>query len=220
MRQIEIVLHAASVNPTEFLSGVAACRRQVSEHFARAWGGLAADISATVSAPKTPLKPGGETIYVLDDSDQQGALGYHDVATADFPVGYVFARTSAKYGSPWTVTLSHELLEQLADPFCNTGVAARWHGRPALVAYETCDPVEDDAYEIDGVPVSNFVTPAWFQMPGPGIKGPYDHMNILPQPLSVRPGGYVAYTTDLVHWRQDMHRDKVGRAKKYHRAGR
>ncbi len=65
-------------------------------------------------------------------------------------------------GSSWTATLSHELLEMLADPWinwCATGNDSK------IYALEVCDAVEADdlGYDIDGVRVSDFVTPAWFE---------------------------------------------------------
>jgi len=64
--------------------------------------------------------------------------------------------------------LSHELLEMLADPWinwCATGNDSK------IYALEVCDAVEADdlGYDIDGVRVSDFVTPAWFE---PHVRGP------------------------------------------------
>ena len=62
----------------------------------------------------------------------------------------------------WTVTLSHELLEMLADPWINW-CAQGDDGK--IYALEVCDAVEADrmGYEIDGVLVSDFITPSWFE---------------------------------------------------------
>ena len=56
----------------------------------------------------------------MDDSDQAGALGYHDLTSAGLPMGKVFARTDLQNNLSWTVTVSHELLEILGDPMINT----------------------------------------------------------------------------------------------------
>jgi len=48
---------------------------------------------------------------ILDDSDQAGALGYHDLTSDGLPIGKVFAASDLKAGTSWTVTASHELLE-------------------------------------------------------------------------------------------------------------
>jgi hypothetical protein len=79
--------------------------------------------------------------------------GCHDVGT---PIG--FADASA--GPLQALTVSHETLEMLADPL---GAGA-----------EVCDPVEglSDAYQLDGMTVSDFTLPANFT---PGATGPFDH---------------------------------------------
>jgi hypothetical protein len=119
------------------------------------------------------------------------------------------------------VTLSHEVLEQLADPLVQQCVVVTFpppkphkppHGphhmgddrgraQKAAVAYETADPVEGDEYTIDGVPVSNFVTKAWFQ-DATNPVGPFDYLKKLAAPLSLTAGGYVAFSRNLESWEQ------------------
>ena len=203
-RVIQVVNQSTVVGASDFGAAVAALQRQVSEHFAPLWSGLSCAMVAGSAPPGAPQTPTVETIFVLDDSDQADALGYHELTQADVPVGFAFARTSQTDGSSWSVTLSHELLEQLADPYVETAVVvSAFQGRPAALAYETADPVEADSYSIDGVSVSNFVLPAWFQDAAPtGVK--LDYLGRLTAPLTLTPGGYVAYTTDLTNWQQFM----------------
>src|SRR5260370_14436911 len=63
-----------------------------------------------------------------------------------------------------------------------------------IYAYEVCDPCEADAngYQIDGVLVSDFVTPTWFQ-PTPQPGGPFDFQEKIPKPLGLLPGGQLHY---------------------------
>jgi len=130
-------------------------------------------------------------IVILDDADQAGALGYHTVD----PLGRAWGRafmgpimvnggTLKDGAASLSVTLSHEALEVAADPY-----ACFWSDatESRQVALEVCDPVEGDAYEIDGVSVSNFVTPRWFR----GGPGPYDWMQKLEGPFAMTPGGYM-----------------------------
>src|ERR1700733_3270648 len=65
------------------------------------------------------LASGWWQISVIDDPDQAGALGYHEMTVHGEPLGKVFARLDMQSGASWTVTLSHELLEMLADPWIN-----------------------------------------------------------------------------------------------------
>ena len=51
--------------------------------------------------------PAESVIYLIDESTLPGALGYHDLNTRDFPVGFVFVLDP----NDWTTTLSHEVLE-------------------------------------------------------------------------------------------------------------
>jgi hypothetical protein len=216
MRFIRVVNQSRTVADAEFEAAVRAAQRQLTEHFAPAWGGLCAALTLVKGAPGVADRPATETIYVLDDSDQAGALGYHELVN-DVPVGLVFAHTAARDRQAWTVTLSHELLEQLADPYCATcAVVPMWGGRMYAVEYEVCDPVEQDAYLIDDVPVSNFVLPSWFQ-PRPGAVGPFDHLGRLKAPLTLRPGGYIGYSADLNNWEQTF---GAREQPHYHRTGK
>src|SRR5664279_2494772 len=88
-------------------------------------------------------------IVVTDDPDQAGALGYHEMSSRGTPLGKVFAALDMRLETSWTVTLSHELLEMLADPWINW-CAQSPEGK--MYALEVCDAVEADecGYEIDG----------------------------------------------------------------------
>ena len=58
-------------------------------------------------------------------------------------------------------------------------------------AYEMSDPVEEDTFLVDGIEMSNFVHPAWFEpfKHPPGTK--FDHLGRLTKPFSMTKGGYV-----------------------------
>lgn len=214
---------------------VAAYQRQVSEHYAPHYCDL--QLSAAQADPKKRYTPTVETIFFLDNADVAGALGYHDLLASDVPVGYVFVETTLDDGEEWEVTGSHELLEQAADPYVNLGVVVTFppkkpkppHGphhhddksqKKAFLAYETADPTEEDVYLIDGIPVSNFVLPAWFQDIGKPV-GPFDYMGKLTAPLTLTRGGYVAYMPlGQTNWRQytaDARIAHVSRFKRKHR---
>jgi hypothetical protein len=179
-----------------------AVAKQVRYHFAPAWGQNA----SVVSIPKGQTPPSADIIvHVKDTSDQPGALGYHDDTSV--VEAFVFAKTDAQYGALLSVTISHEIVELLADPDCQRGeqwTNGYWY------ALETGDPVEADAdgYVITvkdaagvshDVTVSNFILPAWFKA---GSPGPYDHGHLLTKPLQVRPGGYVSVWRGTGSWTQ------------------
>jgi hypothetical protein len=121
-------------------------------------------------------------LVFLDDTNQQGALGYHDFE-AGKPVGYVFVETSEQDDDPVSVVASHELAELLIDPDADQSVQ---DGQAGWVAKEICDPVEASTFSVNGVAVSNFVTKNWFG----GSTGPYDYLGVLSQAFQLTAGGY------------------------------
>lgn len=144
-----------------------------------------------------PLPAGWWQIVILDDPDQAGALGYHELSEAGTPMGKVFAKLDLEAGSSWTVTISHELLEMLVDPWIN---ACSQGSDDKIYALEVCDAVEADALgytidrDADGNPapatlVSDFVTPSWF---APTEAKVYDFLGHLKSSLKLAPGGYIS----------------------------
>jgi len=171
-----------------------ALQTQVSRDLVAAWGSAADADLIFVEDPNA--KPGAWAwLALLDDSDQAGALGYHDFTAAGGPLGKAFVRTDLEYGEVWQRTVSHELLELLIDPVCIARRAVTYRGRPVMTAVEVCDPVESDAcgYEIDGQPVSGFVFPAFYdtvtQHP-PGTR--FDQTGRIPARMTIAPGGYLS----------------------------
>jgi hypothetical protein len=53
------------------------------------------------------------------------------------------------------------------------------------------DPVEEDTFLVDGVQMSNFVHPSWFEpfKHPPGTK--FDHLGLLKAPFTMTKGGYM-----------------------------
>lgn len=152
-----------------------------------AWGGASLVL-------ETPPTQDEWQIVILDNSDQAGALGYHTYTPSGKPISYVFAETDKKYGYSWTVTLTHELAESIADPWIS---AAMQTSNTRFYAVENGDPVEADNLgfniTITGYPpvlCSDFVLPGWFI---PGHPGPYDWRKHCTAPLQVLPGGYAQW---------------------------
>lgn len=138
-------------------------------------------------------------IVIVDNPDLAGALGYHDLSAVGTPLGKVFAKLLLDHGQSWTSTFSHELLEMLADPLIDTLKQAVDN---RLYALEVCDPVEADelGYKIDGVLVSDFITPRWFQ---PFVHGDrYSFRQNVSRPLEIAPGGYMSVWDPNQGWIQ------------------
>ena len=169
---------------------VAALQKQVERDFAPIWG-----IEARLS-----LVPEGEALpedawwlSLHDNTDRAGELGYHDLTSAGLPLGKAFLATAEADDMPWSVVLSHELLEMLIDPYINLSAFVRDSQSGLLYGYEVCDPVRSDSYRIGKVDVSNFVYPDWFLPPELRPNARLDHMEKIKKPLQIRPGGYAIF---------------------------
>lgn len=172
---------------------VHACQMQVRLHVAQAWG---MGNSAMIEMRDAPV-PGHWPVYLLGNSDVQGALGYHETDADYRPVGKIFVLTDEHYGLAPSVTLSHEICEIIGDPWADAGIqmtTSEWWAR------ELCDPVEadGDGYLYDGVLLSDFVFPAWFS----GRAGPYTYAKRVSKPRTLRPGGYQAKWSQSTGWIQ------------------
>lgn len=193
MKNIEVaVINKSSVVSDEVVQGfVPVLQTQVTRDFAPAWG-IDADIRFTQQGSNPPS--GAWWLVILDNSDQAGALGYHDLTSEGLPLGKVFAKTDQTYGEIITVTASHELLEMLADPNINLTVfeESKQHGG-RLYAYEVCDACQADkhGYQINNVPVSDFVFPAWFESFRKQGSTQFDFGNHIQKPFQLLSGGYI-----------------------------
>jgi hypothetical protein len=164
---------------------IPALQQQVSLDFKAYWE---VDSELTFLPREEPLTEGWWQISVTDNPDQAGALGYHELSSRGTPLGKVFAALDLQSGGSWTVTLSHELLEMLADPWINW-CAQGSDGK--IYALEVCDAVEADnlGYKIGEVLVSDFITPAWFE---PTRANRVDFKRRISKPLQLASGGYIS----------------------------
>ena len=91
------------------------------------------------------------------------------------------------------MTASHELIEMLGDPEISLTIFDQTDNTSGrLFAYEFCDACEADqyGYVIDGVLVSYFVLPSWFQPAKKATK--YDFTGYLKGSVpTLLPGGYI-----------------------------
>ncbi len=193
MAEIKVaIINASSVlTDAEVQAAVPALQTQVHRDFAPAWG-IDADLTFVPQGQQPPL--GAWWLTILDNSDQAGALGYHDVTNEGLPLGKVFAGTDKQYGYTWTVTASHELLEMLGDPEIDLTVFVEPNARTGeLYAYEVCDACEADqfGYQINGVLVSDFVYPAWFESFQKPSSTQFDYGKKITAPFQLLAGGYI-----------------------------
>jgi hypothetical protein len=189
--QISVINASTVLSDDEIQAVVPALQTQVHAHFSPAWG-TDADLTFVPSGRKPAA--GTWWLTILDNSDQAGALGYHDLTQDGLPLGKVFAGTDIENGAKWTVTASHELLEMLGDPDINLTVFVQPSAnKGTLYAYEVCDTCEADelGYDIDGVTVSDFVYPAWFESFRKANSTQFDYQKHITKPFQILKGGYI-----------------------------
>lgn len=202
--QISVINESTVLTDADVTPVVAALQQQVTNDFRPVWG-LDAELTVVPQGQQPPA--GTWWLVILDDSDQAGALGYHDLTPEGLPIGKVFAASDLKFGLSWSVTASHELLEMLADPNINLTVFVQDADTTGtLYAYEVCDACEDDsfAYQINNVLVSDFVYPTWFENFRAQGSTQFDQMNQIQNPLALLKGGYIGIfsVTDGSGWQQ------------------
>jgi hypothetical protein len=202
--QISIINESTVLTDPDVIPVITALQQQVTNDFRPAWG---IDAELKLVSKGTPPPDANWWLVLLDDSDQAGALGYHDLTPAGLPIGKVFATSDLKAGTSWTVTASHELLEMLADPDINlTAFVQTANNQGTLYAYEVCDACEDDSfgYAIDDILVSDFVYPSWFESFRTQGSTQFDRMNQIQNPLRLLKGGYIGMfnITDGSGWQQ------------------
>ena len=199
---IAITNASTCLSDTEVAAVIPALQRQVTVDFRAYWE---ADCQLTFLSSGELLTEGWWQISVTDNPDQAGALGYHELTSRGTPLGKVFAGLDLQSGGSWTVTLSHELLEMLADPWINW-CAQGSDGK--IYALEVCDAVEADrlGYQIGGVLVSDFITPSWFE---PTHADRVDFKGRLSKPLQLASGGYISMLEAGGGWTQIAAQDEL-----------
>jgi hypothetical protein len=147
---------------------------------------------------------GDAVIYVQKLLDVAGALGYHDTNNRGIPFGLVSTELSTQVGEEWSVTLSHEALELIADPEVNLLVAGPHPADPnrdVFHWYEMCDAVQAESYKIDDIEVSNFVLPLYFtgseELGGRNDFLGRAHNGATLKSFTVNPGGYIGFFDPL-----------------------
>ena len=188
MKPTLAIINASTVlEDSAFPPVCAALQKQISGDFAPLWSKDA----TVVFTPKGSLPPAGAWAIACSDTiDAANALGYHDVTSDDQPLGKVGIKTTQDDGGRWEVTLGHEALEMLGDPdIIRCVMVPVSQTQNVVLAYETCDAVEEATYLIDGVPMTDFVTQEWFEPSRSGV--PFSFLKTVSKPLTLAPGGYI-----------------------------
>jgi hypothetical protein len=158
-RRVILLSHDRQISPRALARGARALTLQVDHDLRARWPGPRVVVTSAKSAKSAAGARWRVTIAAANvNAPESGIHGdnRHGVWAIVYPSG-----------SPaWTWAASHELLEMLEDP--TTNVTSGGFQR------EVCDPVKNIGYYVDGDLVSDFVTPAYFQLQS---KGPWDYLD-------------------------------------------
>ena len=162
---------------------LAALQRYVDVYLAPVWG-----TPARIVKTNGFIKHAWAMVFLDDAANvRQGELAYHNLTPNGLPIAKVFVRTTLANGEKVSVAASHELAEMLIDPGINlmsTGPGGRRY------AYESSDPVEQEAFLVNGIPMCDFVYPAYFETFRKPHSTRFDHLNKVSRPFQILPGGY------------------------------
>jgi hypothetical protein len=204
---ISVINHTnGKISDEELQVAIRAINRQIAHDFEPYWSvGAALRLEGRSSENPDRMKlqdmRGDAVLYLWDRVDVEDALGYHDTNNRGIPFGFVFTELSKKLGENWTVTLSHEALELIADPEVNLLVAGPHPADPEKTVfhwYEMCDAVQAESYKVDGMDVSNFLLPLYFtgedEFEGRNdFLGRRDKENKALRSFGINPGGYIGF---------------------------
>ena len=189
---VALVPENVDVDAGEVTRVAGAVSKQVVRDFGPIWS-IDATVDPFMSLEDVPV--GYWPIIIMQDV--QGAEGYHQDKNGQ-PFSLI------KFHGEWSITASHECLEMLADPFGNKLQAGNLLDQavdlgmdPARVQYlvEVCDPSEsaDFSYQVDGVQVSDFYTPQFFDpVQAPDVR--YSFTGAIDAPRKILDGGYISWT--------------------------
>lgn len=185
---IDVINESTSIADADVHKMIPAFEAQWNQDLSNVWGILPAKFEFNPKGKKPTS--GSWWLVFLDDSDQAGALAYHDLTDQGLPISKVFVKTILSDKTSVSVGATHELCEMAVDPWLNS---AAQDDRGAFWASEICDPVEDDqyGYMINGVLVTDFVTPNWFAHQH--SIGSIDFKGHAMSAFEVLTGGYAQY---------------------------
>lgn len=206
---VAIVSLTREVASRSILQAAAAVQKQIARDFTPFWG-LRATVNAFEDLQSIPsdyrqvivFSDAGElrgrlesamgeqhAALLIDDFERDRLSGLHLNAFTREPMALVEA------SDIWSLTLSHEILEMITDPYGNRLVAA---AHPLDVRQrvkyllEVCDPCQAIWYPVNGVPVSDFYTPRYFD-PVDVDRSRFSFTGALERPLQILEGGFLSW---------------------------
>jgi len=222
---IAILNQSTLVSDADAAAITEAVATQVRIDVAPIWDRAPAAVVFYTDPSAVPATAHGIAIVDTITDQPKGVLGFHTDQGATL-WGVVAAKPELDNGrqvstGDWSVSsvLSHEVLEMFIDPNCNLWAN---DGKGSAYSFEVCDPVEAPSYTVNGVSVSNFVTPSWFDPQAPATTQ-FDKLGLVSAAFSILKGGYVVYESagkpqqksgeDFPQWRKHMKTGPLARTK-------
>jgi len=189
-RNVALISETTQVSFSQLSRVAAAIQKQATDDLAPLWS-VSASVHAFNSLEDKPL---GFWPVLLRDNIPYQAEGIH-LDKNKRPYALVMVDNDE-----WSLTVSHETLEMLVDPYGNrltVGQSPKNTQGNVEFLVEVCDPCEDSsfAYEVNGftgIKLSDFYTPHYFDpTTTPGTR--YSVTGAITQPRQVLKGGYLSW---------------------------
>jgi hypothetical protein len=194
--QVGLVDKTGKLDPHLISEAAAALNIQVIRDLGPLW-----NVQATVLALPDPKQiPSGVWPVFLVAKLPPGEGGVH-LDKKNQPYSLVIGTPDS---DDWTIDASHETLEMLVDPAGNRlqtsrAIAIAGEGVEDTTGQfeylvEACDPCEANqyAYSIDGIAVSDFITPHYYD-PVTTAGTRYSFGGNIERPRQLLPGGYISF---------------------------
>lgn len=190
VRHLALVTESAKTPKSALMEVAAALQKQAIRDLAPIW-----EVSATVDPfdrldqVPTDYWP----MIIRDNIERPGLAGIHEDRSGQ-PYALVTASTNV---NRWSLTASHEMLDMLVDPGGRREVAGdsidAAQGRVNYLV-EVADPCQDadHGYPVNGVLMSDFYTPHYFDpVSAAGVR--YSYTGAITAPREVLDGGYLVW---------------------------
>lgn len=200
LQQLALISEVNGITLSQLTRVSAAIQKQVMRDFTSVWS-TDATCDAFTTLEDVPI--GYWPIIIRDDIGFAGAAGIHlDQDNQPFAL--------VQFTNRWELTVSHEALEMLADPFGNRLIAGDsikpGQGRVEYLV-EVCDPSEDVrfSYTVNGISVSDFYSPRFFD-PAKTSGARYSFTGAIRRPREVLKNGYLSWRDPASnHWWQQIY---------------
>lgn len=196
MQKVAIVDTTGRIPFVQLQIATVAFQIQVSQHLQPHWL-VDAELTAYITQDEIPADAWP---VLIKEALAIDVYGYHSVDANKKPFAVL------KYRDDWTHTVSHELMEMLVDPYGDRVLSGEVFAENAgeeQILVEVADPSQNISfgYDINGIRVSDFYFPAYFEPYK--IEGKrYSYTGIITEPRTLADGGYISFKDRFGDWWQ------------------